>query len=847
MYGWRAYVNAASSTEIGYGVATDSDDNVYLAGASGTVVANVFNSDQTSNISVPINSAFVAKYNSNGIVQWRSYVDVAAGVEVGYATAVDRTSNVYLVGENGTVISNIYNSDGTVFSNTVFVNTSFIVKYNSAGFGSWRAYIGNNVDGKAYAVEVDANSDAYVAGQSGTAATTLTNANGTSSGLSIPIQSAYLVKYYSNGFINWRAYVDAAGSTEIGRAIAISSSNVYFAGQSGAVSATIFNSSGVSSGLTVPINSAFLVQYSSSGEVNWRAYVDAAASVDIAYGVAVDSVGNVYLCGVNGAVSATIFNSSGVSSGLTVPINSAYLVKYNSLGNVLWRAYIDGGTLSEIAWAVAVDSDDNVYISGTNQLNTATQIFNSNVYGTSFANVYISLQTAFLVKYDSTGKYIWNSQVDAQNAASVDIGYGIATDTKKNVYLVGTNVVAANIYNSSSIISPLALPAASAFLVKYNSDGFINDERNFKRWPSVDIPFASWTGTVPSFTYTMSGQVYGNGVYNVTSTLPSTTNYDIRQVFDNSQTAVTSIAYYRSAAPAFLQVQFPTSVIINVYGIFPLMTGGAFTAWTFDGSNDGSAWTTLDTRSGLDITNKGSGWSSYVFNITAYSYYRLNFTAGSGYVRNWRMYETGTNNIQWEFPPVAFTGSTGGSNTYSLSVTTSSYVNGTYNARSGPNIWNTFNPAMAFDKTRGVVNGNMWATNIVTYSSGTGLYSATLAAGATGGVQTTAGVNGEWLEIQIPRPIKIYKYSLTGRVIGNGEQQNPSAWTLFGSNDGTTWTSIESRSGITSWYFISSQTLEFIVNSSIEYAYFRIVVTAIQSFAANTSTAIVEWAIFSTT
>jgi hypothetical protein len=638
--GWRAYVDAAASTEIGYGVATDSQNNVYLAGASGTVVANVFSSNQTSNSSVPINSAFVVKYNSDGIAQWRSYVDVAAGVEVGYDTAVDNsTSDVYLVGENGTVISNIFNSDGTLFSNTVFTNTSFIVNYNSNGFGNWRTYIGNNVDGKAYSVAVDGNSNVYVAGQSGTALATLFNSNDTSSGLTLLTQSAYIVKYHSNGFVNWRAYVDRSGSTETGRGVAISSSNVYLVGMvGGGGGAVIYNSSGLSSGLSAPLGSAFIVQYSSSGEVNWRAYVDVGASLELAYGVATDSVGNVYLCGVSGAGTASIFNSSGVSSGLTVPVNSAYLVKYDSVGNVLWRAYVDGGGQAETAFTVATDSDDNVYISGTNQLNTATQIFNSNVYGTSFANVYISLQTAFLVKYDSTGKYIWNSQVDAQNSASVDTGYGIATDTNKNVYLVGTNAVAANIYNSSSIISPLALPAASAFLVKYNSAGFINDERNFKRWPSADIPFAAWTGTVPSFTYTMSGRVYGNGVYNVTSSLPSSTNYDMRQVFDNSQTAVTSIAYYRTAVPTFLRVQFPTSVIINVYVIFPLMTLGTFTAWTFDGSNNGSTWITLDTRSGLDITNKGSGWSSYVTNTTAYSYYRLNFTAGSGYVRNWRMY-----------------------------------------------------------------------------------------------------------------------------------------------------------------------------------------------------------------
>ena len=391
------------------------------------------------------------------------------------------------------------------------------------------------------------------------------------------------------------------------------------------------------------IASAFIVQYSSTGAVNWRAYVDAASSTDFGYSVAVDSVGNVYLAGGNGTVAANVYNSSGTST-ISVPINSAFLVKYNSAGNVVWRAYIDSGALAETAYAVKTDAQDNVYISGGNSTNTATLVYNSNIYGTN-ANVYLSSQAAFLVKYDSTGKYIWNSQVDSQAGASNDIGYGLSTDAQNNVYMIGNNPLAANIYNSSGLVSPLFLPASSAYIVKYNSDGNIDNQPGFRRWPPNEITYQNWSGTAPSFTYSMTNQGYGNGTYNITATAASAVNYDARCVFDNSAVTDTSIGYYNTVVPAFIRIQLPVAVVIQLYAIYPLMYGGAFTAWTFDGSNNGSTWNTLDTRTGVAMTNNGGGWWSYVNNTVAYSYYRINFTAGAGYVRNWRMYDTVTNYI----------------------------------------------------------------------------------------------------------------------------------------------------------------------------------------------------------
>jgi hypothetical protein len=52
-------------------------------------------------------------------------------------------------------------------------------------------------------------------------------------------------------------------------------------------------------------------------------------------------------------------------------------------------------------------------------------------------------------------------------------------------------------------------------------------------------------------------------------------------------------------------------------------------AWTFQGSNDGSSWTTLDTQSGQTYPDQLT--KTYTFsNTTAYRYYRLNVTATTG-------------------------------------------------------------------------------------------------------------------------------------------------------------------------------------------------------------------------
>lgn len=53
-------------------------------------------------------------------------------------------------------------------------------------------------------------------------------------------------------------------------------------------------------------------------------------------------------------------------------------------------------------------------------------------------------------------------------------------------------------------------------------------------------------------------------------------------------------------------------------------------AWTLEGSNDGSAWTVLDTRSGETFSARVQTKTYTLANTTGYRHYRLNITAASG-------------------------------------------------------------------------------------------------------------------------------------------------------------------------------------------------------------------------
>ncbi len=82
-----------------------------------------------------------------------------------------------------------------------------------------------------------------------------------------------------------------------------------------------------------------------------------------------------------------------------------------------------------------------------------------------------------------------------------------------------------------------------------------------------------------------------------------------------------------STSGSWLSYQFPTAKIIKRYGFFILFNiAQSPKTWTFEASNNGSTWTTLDTQT--NFTTSASAFFTFDIssNVTSYLYYRINVT-----------------------------------------------------------------------------------------------------------------------------------------------------------------------------------------------------------------------------
>jgi hypothetical protein len=95
-----------------------------------------------------------------------------------------------------------------------------------------------------------------------------------------------------------------------------------------------------------------------------------------------------------------------------------------------------------------------------------------------------------------------------------------------------------------------------------------------------------------------------------------------------------------SGQTGWLLYQFPTGKIIKKYGFNSVATTTINPkTWTFEGSNNGSTWTVLDTQTNFP-TQANTFYSFDISsNTTSYTYYRINITATTGGASGIALYE----------------------------------------------------------------------------------------------------------------------------------------------------------------------------------------------------------------
>jgi hypothetical protein len=175
-----------------------------------------------------------------------------------------------------------------------------------------------------------------------------------------------------------------------------------------------------------------------------------------------------------------------------------------------------------------------------------------------------------------------------------------------------------------------------------------------------------------------------------------------------------------------------------------------------------------------------------------------------------------------------------GSNSYSQALTSSFPYggSGTYITR-GSSLYNsTTGPAWrAFDNN----TGTYWETtgNMYTGTPGT----------VYGGTQTTTvggtAYPGEWIQIQMPEAMALDSYSMYGRNLFT--YRMPYNWIVAGSNNGTTWTQVNSQTAQGTWR--GQEPISYYPNSTTPYLYFRLIVTAIVDGSGAQNVNLGQWTI----
>ncbi|MEO8147544.1 MAG: SBBP repeat-containing protein [Bacteroidia bacterium] len=197
----------------------------------------------------------------------------------------------------------------------------------------------------------------------------------------------------------------------------------------------------------------FVVKYDASGNVVW-ANSSGGTGNDRGYSIAVDINGNTYITGY--FISPTI--TFGIDTLTNTGGSDIFVVKYNSLGNIVW-AKSAVGSGSDIGFGTAANDIGNFYITGN--FNSSTISFD----GDTLINV--GSWNIFIVKYDSSGNVIW-----AKSAGGVadDYAYHLAVDINGNTYITGLFHSDTVHFDNYPLINTGGI-ANNLFIVKYDSSG----------------------------------------------------------------------------------------------------------------------------------------------------------------------------------------------------------------------------------------------------------------------------------------------------------------------------------------------------------------------------------------
>ncbi len=412
-----------SSDETAYAVTTDSAGNTYVAGSTDSVDFPASASAYKATAPGGATDVFVAKYSPTGTLLWSTYLG-GSGADVAYGIAVDSSGNVYVTGSTSS--PDFPTTPGAYkTSYQGGVSDGFIVKLNSAGNSIlYSTYIGGSGEDIAYGVALDASNEPTIAGStSSTDFPTATGAYATSYAGGITDAFAARLNAAGTGLV-YATYLGGGGE-DVAYGVALDSKgNAYVTGYT--QSANFPATTGTTQTANAGGYDAFVTALNPSGKALVYSTYLGGSGDDFGLGIAADASGDAYITGYT-----TSLNYPDTAGALQTAKNTGYdaiVTKLNPTGNLVYSTFL-GGSEDDYGYAIAVDSNGNVYVTGSTASTDFPVVNPTQAALDGEANVFVAeVNPAATALVTST--YVGGSLSDT--------AYGIALDSQNGVEVAGT-------------------------------------------------------------------------------------------------------------------------------------------------------------------------------------------------------------------------------------------------------------------------------------------------------------------------------------------------------------------------------------------------------------------------
>ncbi len=338
----------------------------------------------------------LTKYDAEGTQLWvQQYSGATNGDAAASSLCFDNNGNIYIT--------------GTIF-HTTQQNNCVTIKYNQSGVLQWVRTYNGNASGDDFGIDIvsDQENNVYISGactQSGT------------------LYDFLVLKYDDAGTLQWSNTYNNANLNDVSNKIRTYDDIVVVAGGA-QTSATEWEyaicefdgGSGTFNGVNIS---------NSSG-----------AGIDKIMDLSIDAIGNVYVTG-------GVVNQNNDYDYFTMKLDTDLVV--------MWSATYNGNdNLDDIANAIDVDYNGNVYVTGYST---------SNSQGTDYVTI----------KYNSSGTQQWIETFNNSSDGN-DKGTGLALDNSGNIYVTGES------YNGHNLdFYTLKYDASGNLLWEIGHNGIPND------------------------------------------------------------------------------------------------------------------------------------------------------------------------------------------------------------------------------------------------------------------------------------------------------------------------------------------------------------------------------------